>query len=66
MGIVIVFVLALVWWLASPLFLNESVDEGLPPGSSIVEQKEEENTPETSQPSPEETEAELSGPIHGR
>ncbi|WP_251137749.1 hypothetical protein [Exiguobacterium sp. s11] len=60
-GIVIVCVLALVWWLASPLFLNESVDEGLPPGSSTVEQKEEENNSETSQPSPEETEAELSG-----
>ncbi len=60
-GIVIVFVLALVWWLASPLFLNESVDEGLPPGSSTVEQKEEESTPETSQSSPEETETVFSG-----
>lgn len=60
-GIVIVFVLALVWWLASPLFLNESVDERLPPGSSTVEQKEEESTPETSQSSPEETETVFSG-----
>lgn len=60
-GIVIVCVLALVWWLASPLFLNESVDEALPSGSTTVEQKEKESTPEASPPSTEETEAELSG-----
>nr|WP_251139697.1 DM13 domain-containing protein [Exiguobacterium sp. s39] len=41
--------------------MNESVDEGLPPGSSTVEQKEEESTPETSQSSPEETETVFSG-----
>ncbi|UKS56276.1 DM13 domain-containing protein [Exiguobacterium acetylicum] len=60
-GIVIVCVLALVWWLASPLFLNESVDEALPSGSATVEQKEKESTPEASPPSTEETEAALSG-----
>ena len=60
-GIVVVCVLALVWWLASPLFLNESVDEELPSGSETVEQKEKDSTPEASPPSTEETEAELSG-----
>ena len=43
-GVIGIAVLVVAWWLISPLFLNETVDEGLPPTSeeSIVEDTEEE------------------------
>lgn len=57
-GVIGVAVIAVAWWLISPLFLTETVDEGLPP--TAVESpapEEEESDQETSetpeaQPSP--------------
>lgn len=44
-GVIGIAVLVVAWWLISPLFLNETVDEGLPPTSeeSRVEDTEEES-----------------------
>ncbi len=66
LAIVIVCVLALSWWLVSPLFLNQAVDEELPPSSSTVKQEEETPASETDQsepttPAPEEASADFSG-----
>ena len=66
LAIVIVCVLALSWWLVSPLFLNQAVDEQVPPSSSTVEQEDETKTSETDKSEPatpitEETTADFSG-----
>lgn len=45
LGVVIVGILAISWWLVSPLLFDKVVDEGLPPTSSDV--KTEEQTPGT-------------------
>ncbi|MCT4796900.1 DM13 domain-containing protein [Exiguobacterium profundum] len=56
-GIIGVAILAIAWWLISPLFLTETVDEGLPPTaveSPSPEEETEEDSAETpdAQPSP--------------
>ncbi|WP_209548055.1 MULTISPECIES: DM13 domain-containing protein [Exiguobacterium] len=66
LAIVVVGVLALSWWLVSPLFLHQAVDEKLPPASSTVEQEDETTASETDQsepttPAPEEAQADFSG-----
>ncbi|MGA9467851.1 MAG: DM13 domain-containing protein [Exiguobacterium marinum] len=57
-GIIGVAVIAIAWWLISPLFLTETVDEGLPPTAVESPAPEEEAGEETSetpkaQPQPE-------------
>lgn len=37
LGLVAIAVLVIGWWLDSPLFLNETVDEGLPPVTESME-----------------------------
>lgn len=63
LAVVVVCVLALSWWLVSPLFLNQAVDEELPPSSLTTEQGDETPTSETdkSEPAPEEAPADFSG-----
>lgn len=63
LAIVVVCVLALSWWLVSPLFLNQAVDEELPPSSLTTEQEDETPASETdqSEPAPEEGPADFSG-----
>lgn len=65
-GIVVVCVLALSWWLVSPLFLNQAVDEKLPTSSSTSEQVDETKKSETdtsgpATAAPEDTPVDLSG-----
>jgi len=54
LGLVLVCVLALGWWLVSPLLFNDAVDEALPPSSSDVKTKEQK--PDTEEPDSDETE----------
>ena len=60
LAIVVVCVLALSWWLVSPLFLNQAVDEELPPSSLTTEQEDETPASETDQSEPT-TPADFSG-----
>ncbi|OIN66754.1 electron transporter [Exiguobacterium sp. KRL4] len=60
LAIVVVGVLALSWWLVSPLFLNQAVDEELPPSSSTIEQEDETPASETDKSEPA-TPADFSG-----
>ncbi|TCI68132.1 electron transporter [Exiguobacterium sp. SH0S7] len=52
LGIVGVAVLLIGWWLISPIFLDKTVDEGLPPTSldtTVEEDKEVEESPSSDQ-----------------
>ncbi|WP_337874021.1 DM13 domain-containing protein [Exiguobacterium sp.] len=58
-GVIGVAVIAVAWWLISPLFLTETVDEGLPPTAvetPVPEEETEEETTETPEAQPSQTE----------
>lgn len=50
LGIVGVAVLLIGWWLISPIFLDETVDEGLPPTSIDATVDEEGEAEEATEP----------------
>ncbi|OGX79966.1 electron transporter [Exiguobacterium sp. SH31] len=48
-GIVLVIIMVVGWWLISPLFLDQTVDEGLPPVSTDTVDMIEDSEAETSE-----------------
>lgn len=62
-GVIGVAVIAVAWWLISPLFLTETVDEGLPPNAvESPAPEEDESEQETSEtPEAQTTQTEVAG-----